>query len=359
MTETHHSFPHLTMEGTSKEVAQQTAEQLGESAQSLFDFRRRWLARHLPQATSPNVENLWSQIWEVHQRETPLAAEESATFAEEFGIHPGEWLAYSGMSDWMDYLRVHVPTELGCSTLLLPSQKSPDLSGVQTWDLHAIVEEHAIVLSRKIEGTLPALTLTTSMGHAHFGVNASGVCVGTNNLQCIYPRIGVTFASAIMHVLHHVTCAEEGADLLQGLTLMSGHNYILSDTHGTVLNVEQSTRGVVVRRVEEPTSHTNHYLEYSLQGDGNHYSASSEARLATLNTLHSSEDWSDNSLEEWSQAFHDHEAALCRHPEHDEDTATCALIAYHSRQRSLSIIRGLPCQGTWKTYSISEKAHSH
>lgn len=352
-SEPSNSYPKLVVRGNATNAFQQTVESLHSSASDLYQFRLGLLSDDITKRyKEPGFS--WDSVWEIHKQATPLAALESEVFAAKFGLHPGQWLAYSGLSDWMDYNYVFQPSDLGCSTVLLPSELSPEVSALQTWDLHAFVEQHSLILERHFEEYCSALTLTTSMGHAHFGLNEAGVFVGTNNLACKYPKMGVTFAAAIMHVLHHAQHANEGATILSQLPLMSGHNYIVCDSLGTVLNVEQATTGVVVTEVnQEHFVHTNHYIASKLKESGWDYSPSSPHRYNVLQNYGEYASFMDGApLQSAKVLFSDHTAALCRHPENEKDTATCALLGFLPRESKLAVLKGRPCEGEWTFYAL-------
>jgi len=346
------AFPTIQISGTKEEAAQQTAEQLGPMAHKLLQFREDLLPGMLPEGSQMPSEPFWKQLYEIHLTSTHYSAIESKAFAEKLGKEPGYILAMSGMSDFLDYMFFSGQGELGCSTLSLPKEISPELGFVQTWDLHLDVEKYSIVMHRQVEGCYASICLTTALGHGHFGVNEHGICVGTNNLQCLHPRPGVVFAAAIQEVLDSASTAQEALEIFSKLPFMSGHNFIVAAPDSPTLNIEQSTKGIHVTPVEQKCfPHTNHYLHPPLQAFGRMYSTSSQPRYQFL--LEASKKLSpDANLANFKRIFSDHTAPICRHTDDPTDAATCGLIAFHPRQRQLSIIKGRVCQGEWETYTL-------
>ncbi len=347
------TYPQLKFSGTAQEVAEQTATQLQSSIEELIDFRERILHTHFGVSSVPKA--LHAPIEDAHRACGGYSVIEAEAIAKVTGRHTGEIIALSGLSDLMDYLGFVGEEEWGCSSLLFGPQRTDDIAFVQTWDLHRKIEDLSFVIERDIEGYVPHLTLTTALGHTHFGVNQHGVCIGTNNLQSTKPTIGVVFACALQRALEQATSAVHAKEILSEIPLMSAHNYVAADLNHT-FNIERTAHDVVVHELSptEGFAHANHFVDGVLGQEGRIYSPTSKARHAYLAQFQAPDAWSEPpGLQDLHEVFSDHEAAICRHAERDEETATCGTLAFHPARRAISIIKGVACQGHWHSYTLS------
>lgn len=343
------SFPYYKFSGSREQVATDTAQALQPLAYSLYSFRKKNL-QSLEESV-PFEEANWQEIYDIHKASTPYSAVEAQACGDVHSVHPGQWLVMSGMSDWLDFLQSRQTTDLGCSTLLFPPNQSK-IPMVQTWDLHRFVENHSVVLERHVEGMVPSLTLTTALGHAHFGVNAEGICIGTNNLQCKRARKGVVFAAAIQEVLDRATSIQKAIEILQQLPLMSGHNFILADKNKNVVNLERSTyQSSLFSITQKSFAHTNHFLTEHLIEEGIVYSSTSIPRCEYLQGK-AKQGMESGSLSQFQDWFSDHSVPVCRHGKKPDDIVTCALVAFHPEIPGISLIKGRACSGKWTRYSL-------
>lgn len=261
---------------------------------------------------------------------------ESRRLADLLDVHPGEVLAYSGYSDFVDLLDATVSG--GCTTV--GTRASPDSPPVyaQTWDYLKFYEDHSAVVRRAPADGHDHVALTTLLGHAYMGVNAAGVCVLINNLQGERAQVGLPFSVVVHELLHRAGSAAEAVDILEETAVMSTHNYLVGDAE-SAYNVEAGADGSAVTEIADgqvPWVHTNHALEETGPAILE-YSGSSRPRYERARAL----------LEAAPSAvpavFDDHDAPLCRHGSAPEDVATIGVVWVTYDPPRLHTVRGTPC----------------
>jgi isopenicillin-N N-acyltransferase-like protein len=223
--------------------------QIRELAAIRYDLIRRRMPRHSPAA----LHDLAMQQVDVLRLYRDGFAEFKA-LSEASGVDEAALMVLNNYTDMRDF---HSPDE-GCSLFAL-RQGGRHVCG-QTWDMHASARPYVLHLT-KSGGDTPAaeiLTLTGCVGLA--GVNASGLAVLINNLNCSETRINVMWPALVRGMLAQSSTAAALGYIDANLPC-SGHNYLLCDGAGMV-NVETTGQRYekTFAAAEGVVFHTNHYV---------------------------------------------------------------------------------------------------
>lgn len=322
-------------------------------AAGVIDFRRQYLRENttlsrsdLPfDAIASKVKNRFQPAWE-----------ESRALSEQLDASPGEIIAYSGFSDFIDLLGVEFSGEIGCTAIAAPTaagrDNGSDLVLAQTWDYKKFYRNHSLLLQRQPDDALASVALTTSLGHAYMGINEAGVTVLINNLQSIDTQIGLPFSVVVQAVLSRARTADEARLKLKRLPIMSTHNYLVGDG-AQAYNIEAGGGVFEATQLDTdriPWVHTNHTIHDHLASKINEYSDSSSRRYSSSLTRLRGGDGSSREMAVGEPAiklpdfFVDHDAPLCRHGDEPSDTATIATVWSTLSPPTLHVVPGPPCE---------------
>ncbi len=147
----------------------------------------------------------------------------------------------------------------GCTILWARTASGPVFA--QTWDMHASAMPYVMMLRvpDAAGGDAYLLSLTGCLGMA--GLNASGLCIGINNLTSNDARPGVVWSAIVRRALRE-SKTETVRDMLLQTRVGSGHHYLVCDAE-SVVSVETSgqKRKVIFAGESDDFVHSNHCLD--------------------------------------------------------------------------------------------------
>jgi hypothetical protein len=277
------SFPYVRLEGSRGSCAEQFstfAMQLG--ADRALQARMLPLgvevAQRLDEVTQPN-----SELDGLLKNHVPDQCLESSILSANLNVSTSYLVCVSGLSDVVDWIGDSAPEECTCAL-----RRCRD--GVlhwQTWDFDAQMSQFACVVDRHVAGCHASVSLTTALGHAHFGVNAMGLAIGTQNMAFSNGRAGVPFSSIIARVLDECEDVEQAVELIARLPRMSGRRYTLSHKNGNACLVEVSPREIETEHVrsEAGVAVANHPRIPSIARLALDYSPTSRDRVGAMSAV--------------------------------------------------------------------------
>ncbi|MEQ6204844.1 C45 family peptidase [Sulfitobacter sp. HNIBRBA2951] len=147
-----------------------------------------------------------------------------------------------------------------CTTIL--SNDGQLLAHNEDWSADA--SDSICVLKRKI-GEFSVFEFhyyAVPLGGTAFSVNSFGLCSAVNSLPVSTVSHGLP-RNVVARLISHSCDAEAALAIIRDVPRYSGYNYVLSDTHGTCLNIECSADDFIVTEPSFPYVHTNHYRHLS------------------------------------------------------------------------------------------------
>jgi isopenicillin-N N-acyltransferase-like protein len=230
------------------------------------------------------VDSLCDDQLAALEKRWPTVLAELRGMGEASGASLRDLIVINAYTDLKDFVDDRTPLEGGCSAVAV---KGPHANfTAQTWDMHASAAPFTLLL--QIPGAVRPAWILTIMGCVGLcGVNAAGVSVMINNLQCgeTY-RSGLIWTGLVRLMLEQSSAADAYATLRDNLP-GSGHNYIIADAK-QAMNVETTgRRTTLLDKVERSKPgyvlHTNHYLsdlaEYEVKS---RLGPTTQRRLAAL-----------------------------------------------------------------------------
>jgi isopenicillin-N N-acyltransferase like protein len=153
--------------------------------------------------------------------------------------------------------------EEGCTAVLaMPEVTTEGLLQAQNWDWKAACAETAVVLHIRRDDGPDILTFTEAGGLARSGLNAAGIGLTANYLQCDrdYRELGVPLALIRRKVLaqQHLALAWR---VVQSTKKSAANNMCVSHAKGLAINFECAPDEAFVLEAEEGLLvHSNHFL---------------------------------------------------------------------------------------------------
>lgn len=205
------------------------------------------------EAFCASVEERCAPVGQAMVAYCPSQFAEAAIVGKAVGMSPIALTCLSGLSDTSDFLEAAASAE--CTLLMRPGAPP---TFWQTWDFPATMESFVCVVERKIDATLRNVCLTTIFGHAHFGINESGLAIGTQNLQGIRARLGIPFSSLIAQALERCTSIDDAIAFLTDAPRMSAHRYSVGDATGRLAVLEATSEAARRLDIHQVFAASNH-----------------------------------------------------------------------------------------------------
>jgi isopenicillin-N N-acyltransferase-like protein len=258
----------------------QHGEAFAKPIRELADIRRRLLVARMPSWSTAAVDKLCDDQLAAMQERWPRIYAELAGISDASGVSLRDLVILNAYTDLKDFEN-GVAEEGGCSLL---AAKGPHVNFAgQTWDMHSSAEPYTMLLTLS-DGTR-VLTLTGCL--ALSGVNANGVCVLINDLNCSETdRRGLIWPGLVRLMLEQPRASLAKRALATNLP-SSGHNYLMSD-HAKAIDIETTGRRESVAAMITSTQpgfigHTNHYVgELAKYERADKIAPTSKQRLAAV-----------------------------------------------------------------------------
>jgi isopenicillin-N N-acyltransferase-like protein len=294
-----------------------------------------------------------------HERYSPAVYEEFEGIARGAQISLEELLIANALTDFRDVLWQHQPMPAGvpgCTLFGIKRRRTVDNVTYigQNWDMHATAEPHVFVFQRQPEDGPSSVAVSTAGGLSLIGINEVGIAICNSNLEPTDARPGVMYL-AIIHEALRRTYFEAACAAITDCPRSSGHNYLLADDDGTIVDIETTAEDVDVYRPAEPCYvHTNHYLSSRLQElELERDTSSSLHRLDRLTELFT-ESKQEFNLDRLRCALSDSEGGelcICREGT-GREPRTCAFVTLCPERRELWAIIGPPAHGTMQRFGL-------
>lgn len=191
------------------------------------------------------------------------------------------------------------------------------------------------------------------------GINEMGLAVADTHVSSTNLGPGLARFSLMMDILEKHTTVTSAITYLQQVPRMGGGNLILGDAMGDVAVFETGyDRWGLIRPPTRAVIATNHFAssamhDYHLEDPTDTADETSEARYQTVeNALKASQGTLDVEKAKQLMATHqDGQSALCRHRPRD-GVGTISAAIFLPAKFKLLMCDGLPCEGTYVTYSL-------
>jgi isopenicillin-N N-acyltransferase-like protein len=226
-----------------------------------------------------------------HERYSPPVFEEFEGIARGAQISLEELFIANALTDFRDVLWQHQPAPAGvpgCTLFAVRRRRTTDNVTYigQNWDMHASAEPHLFVFHREPEDGPKTVAVSTAGALALIGVNEVGIAVANSNLQPTDARPGVMYL-AIIHEALRQTHFGAACRAITDCQRSSGHNYLLADDDGTIVDIETTAELVDEFKPTQPCYvHTNNYLSPRLQAlEAEHDARSALHRLDRMSDL--------------------------------------------------------------------------
>ncbi len=346
----------ITVAGNIKEITHKISSELIKyGAKYIINFRRKTIRKYMDD--NIKLKKMFDEIEKIAKENCYECWLESKQIGEKLQIPPGEIIAYSGFSDFIDLLRINLIEEECTAFIWCKNLTSLDWIGCgQTWDIKKFYENHTIFIRRLPTEGYKTLVLTTLLGHAYFGINENGVAIMIQNLRSKDVALGLPFSSIVYKALIMSSTSKEAISIIKNLPRMSGHNYIVVDSSGACFSLEATANHVSVLKIPKDSFyvHTNHSISSELSGYTIDYSETSfqrwmflQEKLKNINSMLKDE--------EVKMLFSDHSVPICRHGFYDDDTTTIGAIWMKPKKKSITAIKGYPCSNSYREYKLEVK----
>jgi isopenicillin-N N-acyltransferase-like protein len=226
-----------------------------------------------------------------HERYSPAVFEEFEGIARGAQISLEELFIANALTDFRDVLWQHQPDPVGvpgCTLFSVRRRRTADHVTYlgQNWDMHASAEPLVYLFQRQPDDGPSTLAVSTAGGLSLIGINEVGIAIGNSNLQPKDARPGVMYL-AIIHEALRQTHFDAACRAITDCRRSSGHNYLLADDEGTIVDIETTAERADEHRPPQPHYvHTNHYLSRRLQPcEAEQDLRSSQHRLHRLSEL--------------------------------------------------------------------------
>ncbi len=265
------------------------------------------------------------------------------------GVDPVHLHVAGNMTDLRDVIAAPAADAEGCTTALVPAQRSRDgivIAG-QTWDLNPPDLEYVVAVHRRPERGPATWSVTVAGCPSLVGMNEHGVAVGTTNIKVRGNRPGIPYLN-LLHRMVQQPDREAALAVVANAPRAAAHTYWAADTGG-VADLECSADRCV-RRDAGPAAlcRTNHCL------DGEHAvreaeaaTASSQARLRRMTAWLAERPQDVASIKAIFADRRDGVDSINRFPEDDQGTSTNACLVAVPALRELHACRGPADRGEW------------
>jgi isopenicillin-N N-acyltransferase like protein len=296
-----------------------------------------------------------------HERFSPAVFEEFEGIARGAQISLEELFIANALTDFRDVLWQHKPAPVGvpgCTLFGIRRRRTADHMTYigQNWDMHASAEPVIHVFHRQPDDGPSSLTVSTAGGLSLIGINEVGIAIGNSNLQPNDARPGVMYL-AIIHEALRQTHFGAACRAITDCRRSSGHNYLLADDEGTIVNIETTAQHADEFRPTQPHYvHTNHYLSPRLQShEAEQDLRSSHQRLNRLADLleQHNEPLGVESLQQlMSDTDGGPEVCICREGK-GREPRTCTFVALCPERRELWMTSGPPSASRAQRFGLN------
>lgn len=198
------------------------------------------------------------------------------------------------------------------------------------------------------------------------GINEAGLAIADTHVSSSQMGPGLPDYTLMMHVLENHDAVSSAVDYLRSVPRLGRNHMILADAQGEVAVFESghgaydlfSTRdGWLVNTNHPVGAHLRrHFVDLSPPAvKGNtfrRYERVSEALGAAYGEI-------DVAFAQRLMATHDGPlASVCRHPMEGCDSATIAACIFRPTDGTMLFCHGLPCQGTYESFSLLKEGES-
>lgn len=215
----------------------------------------------------------------------------------------------------------------------------------QTWDAPGYVQPHVHVFLRTPDDGPRTLAVSAAGGLSLIGLNEVGVSISNNRLDAVDCRPGVMYP-AIIHEALRKTHFGAACRAVLDARRAAGHNYLLADEDGLIVDLETTAAEVEEFSPREPFFvHANHYLSPRLQAFEREQDlrSSRHRQQRLLGLLQSAAGRIDVADLHRMLADRDGGPELCICQEGDgRQTRTCALVIMSPERRSMWLTAGPP-----------------
>jgi len=288
-----------------------------------------------------------------HERYSAAMFEEFEGIASGAQISLEELFIANALTDFRDVLwqqqaaPVGVP---GCTLFGIRRRRTADHVTYigQNWDMHASAELSVHVFHRQPDDGPSSLAVSTAGGLSLIGINEVGIAIGNSNLQPNDARPGVMYLAMIHEALRQ-SHFDAACRAITDCRRSSGHNYLLADDEGTIVDIETTAEQFDEFRPTGPHYvHTNHYLSGRLKrSELEHDLSSSHHRLNRLGELleRQQESLRPETLQQMlSDREGGPEVCVCREGQ-GREARTCTFVVLCPERRELWMTSGPPNQG--------------
>jgi isopenicillin-N N-acyltransferase-like protein len=318
-------------------------------------------AEHGLKAARHDCLRLAHQHLTHHERYSPAVFEEFEGIARGAQISLEELLIGNALTDFRDVLwqQLAAPAGVpGCTAFGLRRRRTQDHVTCigQNWDMHASAEPAVHIFHRQPEDGPSSLAMSVAGGLALVGINEVGIAVCNNNLQSKDARPGVSFM-AMIHESLRQTHFDAACRAITDAHRSAGHNYLLADDEGTIVDIETTAELADEFQPKEPHYvHTNHYLSPRLQAlEVDTDLRSSRHRFERLSDLldEHEEPLTLPALQKFlSDREGEDELCICREGK-GREPRTCAFIVLCPERRELWLTVGPPSRSQARRFGLN------
>jgi isopenicillin-N N-acyltransferase-like protein len=336
-------------------------EQIHALARERYDLAVEHATEHGVKVARQDCLRLAHQHLGHHERYSPAVYEEIEGIARGAQISLEELLIANSLTDFRDALWQHLAAPAGvpgCTAFGVRRRGTTDhvtLIG-QNWDMHASAEPHVHVFHRQPEDGPSSLAVSTAGGLSLTGINEVGIAACNNNLQAKDSRPGVTYV-AILHEALRQTHFGAACRAITDARRAAGHNYLLADDEGTMVDIETTAELADEFRPTQPHYvHTNHYLSPRLQPLEVDFDRRSSLhrceRLADLLEAHAK----PVAVPELQQLLSDREGGeelcICREGK-GRESRSCAFVVLCPERREMWLTVGPPSRSQARRFGLN------
>jgi isopenicillin-N N-acyltransferase-like protein len=343
-------FPFYEFAGTPYELGRAHGEQLAPAV-------RRQVDDVLHIAAQAGQDRPAALAWSMEllpriERLNPALVDELRGLADGAGIALAEAIAIQSRPGTGRMLG-------GCTSLAASSTATSDGSpiGAQTRDLYHGFRERMVITLLRPRGGTPLLMHTVPGELGGTGLNGHGLALFANS---IWARAGRTWMGTplLRRTLLETPDAEAAAECVRAMDGPAVGNFLLVDAAGRIRNCEIMPEGPIVAAQDGGTyAHTNHCLDvvqrareerpYSMPGTVDRCRRMEAALAAADGRL-------DVAAVKAALSLHEPQIeAICRHATGPGEYETAAASIVETAMRRLHISYGPPCEGRFKTYSLT------
>ena len=335
-------------------------EQIHHLARERYELALEHAAENGVEVTREACLRLAREHLPYHQRYSAAVYEELEGIAAGAQLSLEELLIANALTDFRDVLWQRLPAPAGApGCTAFGVRRGYTAAGVtylgQTWDMHASAEPFVYVFQRRPDDGPSWLTVSTAGCLSLIGINEVGIAVGNNNLQPKDARPGVMYLALIHEALRqtHFTAA---CRAITEAHRSSGHNYLLADADGTLVDIETTAEHADEFQPARPYYvHTNPYLSPRLRPlEVEQDLRSSHHRLARLTDLFE-QAGSISGPEHLQRLLSDREGGpdlgICREGK-GRASRSCAFVVLCPEEQALWMTAGPPTRSALTRFAL-------